>query len=142
MSERLSQFITRDEYACSHCGSIPPDLFIHNIRPPYLTLFSMFDHIRSEWGRPIPISSGYRCPFHNAQVGGSAISIHMFGLALDCDCSDTAETEELHTLMVEMYPELRLGKYIHSGSFVHMDAGYVIEPRASHAWVRAMRWIK
>ena len=142
MSENLSTYITREEYSCNHCGSLPPDLFIHNIRPPYLTLFSMFDQIRGEWGTPIPTSSGYRCPFHNDIVGGSQISAHMFGLALDCDFADTAEVMEAYDLVLSLYPELRIGRYTDTGTFVHIDMAYVVEPRASHAWVRAQRWYK
>ena len=142
MSDYLSQYLTRQEYECQHCGSLPPDLFIHNIRPPYLTLFSMFDHIRGEWGKAIPVSSGYRCPFHNQSVGGSQISVHMFGLALDLDCGDTEEVEDLYDEILSLYPELRIGKYTDTGTFIHIDIGYVIDPRAAHSWVRGQRWYK
>jgi zinc D-Ala-D-Ala carboxypeptidase len=34
-------------------------------------------------GRPLPIVSGYRCPVHNAAVGGARDSMHMYGAAVD-----------------------------------------------------------
>lgn len=33
--------------------------------------------------RPIAIVSGYRCPVHNAAVGGARDSQHMYGAAAD-----------------------------------------------------------
>ena len=35
--------------------------------------------IRSHFGRPLIINSGYRCPTHNANVGGSPQSYHVNG---------------------------------------------------------------
>lgn len=42
------------------------------------------------WGKfrrilqvPIYINSGYRCPQHNADIGGSRLSRHMAGMAVD-----------------------------------------------------------
>ena len=39
--------------------------------------------LRQEVGRPIPIESGYRCPPHNAAVGGAHDSQHMYAAAAD-----------------------------------------------------------
>ncbi len=38
---------------------------------------------RSNYGRPIATSSGYRCPHGNQNVGGAANSYHMHGRAVD-----------------------------------------------------------
>ena len=40
---------------------------------------------RSEYGSPLTVSSGYRCPKRNNQVGGESTSRHMFGDACDMD---------------------------------------------------------
>lgn len=39
--------------------------------------------LRSVWGKPLVISSGYRCPELNERVGGSPTSAHLRGLACD-----------------------------------------------------------
>lgn len=36
---------------------------------------------------PMPVSSGFRCPSYNRDVGGTASSAHTLGLAADISCS-------------------------------------------------------
>lgn len=39
--------------------------------------------IRDAWGKPIKVTSGYRCPALNKAVAGSPTSVHMRGWAVD-----------------------------------------------------------
>ena len=50
-----------------------------------LTLFinTVLDPIREDWGSPIIVSSGYRCPELNKAVGGVKTSGHMYGYCAD-----------------------------------------------------------
>ena len=50
-----------------------------------LTLFieKVLDPIREDWGSPIIVSSGYRCPELNKAVGGVNTSGHMYGFCAD-----------------------------------------------------------
>jgi hypothetical protein len=48
-------------------------------------LFTGVDATRTNYGQAQTINSGYRSPFHNASVGGSSTSRHMFGDAADVD---------------------------------------------------------
>ena len=50
-----------------------------------LTLFieKVLDPIREDWGGPIIISSGYRCPELNKAVGGVKTSGHQYGYCAD-----------------------------------------------------------
>ena len=43
----------------------------------------VLDPLRSAWGGPINITSGYRCPALNKAVNGAATSVHMIGYAAD-----------------------------------------------------------
>ena len=58
----------------------PPDSIKNN-----LTLFieKVLDPIREDWGGPISVSSGYRCPELNAKVGGAKTSGHLYGYCAD-----------------------------------------------------------
>ena len=138
----LSKYLLRSEYECSHCHQLPPDLFVHDIRRPYSELFDIFDSVRERWGKPIPVSSGYRCPYHNSQIGGALCSPHMFGVALDLDLPNTEEVEELFTLIDTDFDHLRIGKYTESGTFLHIDNAFEVFPRPSHNWLRGVRWHK
>lgn len=50
-----------------------------------LTLFinKVLDPIREDWGSPIIVSSGYRCPELNKAVGGVKTSGHQYGFCAD-----------------------------------------------------------
>ena len=44
---------------------------------------NILDPLRSAWGRPIIVTSGYRCPLLNRAVGGATNSAHLYGYAAD-----------------------------------------------------------
>lgn len=44
---------------------------------------TILDPLREAWGSAIIVSSGYRCPELNKEVGGSKTSSHMLGAAAD-----------------------------------------------------------
>lgn len=69
----MSVHFQRHEFACPHCG-------VALVRP---ALERSLEELRSRVGRPLPILSGYRCPPHNASVGGAANSQHMYAAAAD-----------------------------------------------------------
>ena len=47
-------------------------------------LMEFLDGIRSAWGSAIIVTSGYRCPELNKNVGGAKTSAHLTGYAVDC----------------------------------------------------------
>lgn len=59
------------ECRCCHCVRLSPVLVV------------LLEALRAQWGNPIIITSGYRCPPHNKEVGGAARSLHMVGQAAD-----------------------------------------------------------
>lgn len=83
-------------------------------------LIVMLNAIRSRYGKPIVITSGYRSPEHNAAVGGVQNSFHTLGLAADIrplseNCSDLPE---LQKICDEMNARGGVGFY---DTFVHVD---------------------
>lgn len=58
-------------------------------------LADYLDEIREKLGKPILVSSGYRCPVLNKAVGGVANSQHQKGLAADLVCADMVKLESV-----------------------------------------------
>ena len=81
--------------------------------------------LRSRWGKPITITSGYRSPALNKAVGGASTSQHVNGEAADIICSDN---KALFNLAVEMINkgQLRVGQLIDEKnySWLHISLPY------------------
>lgn len=65
---------------------------------------NILDPLRLAWGRPIKVTSGYRCPKLNKKVGGATSSQHMYGQAVDITTmSDHPDDNmELLKLLIEL----------------------------------------
>lgn len=73
---------TEAEFRCP-CGACPG-----SAHPPMdRGLILALDNVREEYGRPMRVTSGYRCPSHNAAVGGASDSAHLTGQAADVRCA-------------------------------------------------------
>lgn len=63
-----------EEFACKHCGA---NLMDH-------VFVTELDELRHDLGFALPVSSGYRCPVHNARVSSTgAKGPHTTGRAAD-----------------------------------------------------------
>lgn len=51
-------------------------------------LLELLDQLRENIGGPLELSCAYRCPEHNAYVGGVPNSQHVFGTAADVQTPD------------------------------------------------------
>ena len=84
-------------------------------------LVKYLQKIRDYFGKPITVTSGYRCPTHNKNIGGATGSRHSKGQAADIVVSGVAPAE------VAKYAEsigiLGIGLYETNsdGHFVHVD---------------------
>lgn len=81
-------------------------------------LVDVLEQIRERVGEPVFILSGYRCPEHNAEVGGVSNSQHLFGTAADIYC-DGVSVERLAEIAEECGAD-GIGRYYEQG-FVHVD---------------------
>lgn len=104
------------EFACKHCGGNEIDQRVIN----------MAQAIRDEIGVPIRINSGYRCPVHNANVGGVKSSNHTKGYAADLSCS--AGALDLFLAIHKLYvlgklPDLDYCIFYPFKNFCHIDCG-------------------
>lgn len=63
---------------------------------------NVLDPLREAWGRPLIVSSGYRCPVLNKAVGGSATSHHMRGMAADITTGNKVDNRRLFQLIIDL----------------------------------------
>lgn len=54
---------------------------------------NVLDPLREWYGKPLTVSSGYRCPELNKTVKGSSTSQHMKGEAADIDTGDRGQNK-------------------------------------------------
>jgi uncharacterized protein YcbK (DUF882 family) len=109
---RIRHF-TRDEFACK-CGSQFCDGFPVE---PSRKLVRLANCLRDHFGSPVLVSSGIRCPRHNAAVGGVANSRHLTGSAMDfwVDGITSAEVLEYANRLPIRYA------YAIDENYIHMD---------------------
>ena len=80
---RLEEFTRSTTAARLNIDNHVPDELMANIQ---LTA-NKLELVRKALAHPIIITSGYRCPALNTQVGGSPTSAHTKGLAVDFHCA-------------------------------------------------------
>ncbi len=74
----------------------------------------VLDPLREAWGKPITVTSGYRCSELNRLVGGVATSTHMQGMAADISTGNMIDNRRLYQLAQDLnlpYFELIGKKY-------------------------------
>ena len=69
----------------------------------------VLDPLRSWYGRPVYVNSGYRCPELNRAVGGVGTSYHLTGCAADIDVYSRTENQKLFDYIRERLPYTEVG---------------------------------
>jgi zinc D-Ala-D-Ala carboxypeptidase len=64
---------SESEFKCRHCGKVA-------MRPEFL---ERLQKLRTAYGRPMRITSGYRCPQHPIEAAKASPGAHASGLAAD-----------------------------------------------------------
>lgn len=75
-----TEHFSESELSCHCCGR-----GVDKISP---RLLELLEALRANIGGPIEISCAYRCPSHNAEVGGVPNSQHVLGTAADVQTPD------------------------------------------------------
>ena len=110
----LSPHFKEAEFACNHCGELPPNGIPQN-------LIDALERIRVHYGVPVNINSGYRCRVHNWNVGGASSSLHLEGKAADFWMKGI-DPAQVYCDIDNHWPNGGLGKY---NTFTHIDVrGY------------------
>ncbi|MBW2148116.1 MAG: hypothetical protein JRG73_11165 [Deltaproteobacteria bacterium] len=93
-------------YPCPCCGE-------GGVEPATLAIVQRLDQLM----QGIMVTSGFRCPRHNEQVGGSRTSGHLKGLAVDVRCRTPEERWKLLTNLFFLAVS-RIGV---GNGFIHFD---------------------
>ena len=104
-----AKYFDYDELSCHHCGQL-------NIDP---ILLKLLDEIREHVGGPVYLNSVYRCPYHNADIGGARNSQHVLGRAADIDVPEGWTVDQLADLAESLGAD-GVGRY-YDDDFVHVD---------------------
>jgi uncharacterized protein YcbK (DUF882 family) len=111
MMSWTSKYFSYDEMKCK-CGC--------NQAPMDQQLMTTLDSIREAMGKPLIISSGYRCPNHPIEAKKSKPGAHATGKAADL----AVEREDAYkVLMAALFMDIkRIGvQQKGSGRFIHLD---------------------
>jgi len=105
------------EFECKCECDMPLEVYENIIK-----LAGQLQFLRDYTGRPITINSAYRCPEHNAKVGGSKTSQHLLGKAADITIQSLkpAEVYALIEDLIDMGHMLQGGLGLYD-TFVHID---------------------
>lgn len=101
----------------TRCGIVNIPIDWHTYCNTYYLSYYL-DYLRSCYGRPIVINSGYRCPALNSAVGGVKNSKHLQGLAVDIRCLHNTDYE---TLLSIIGSDCRFIKYYPDRHYIHVD---------------------
>ena len=110
-SNKLSEHFDVSEFACHHCGQCV------TIHP---RLVELLEQLRENiGGYPLHINSGYRCPEHNANIGGVRNSQHCLGTAADVAVPRQLTFKDFQWYVTRL-PFDWVGLYPYS-NFIHVD---------------------
>lgn len=107
----MSKYFSTEEMVCHCCGTLPDG----GINP---ILLDKLDALREAIGKPIHVDCMYRCPSHNAEVGGVPNSQHVLGNAADIWVDDMG-VDDLANLAADVGFD-GIGRY-YGSEFVHVD---------------------
>lgn len=63
---------------------------------------NVLDPLREAWGKPVVVTSGYRCPELNKAVGGAKNSHHMQGMAADISTGNKVDNRRLFQKILDL----------------------------------------
>lgn len=100
------------EFLCKHCGA-GADIVKSE-------LLARLQLLRDSYGQPMLVNCGYRCPEHNAAVGGAIHSAHLTGEAADISDSQ-GELRAFCSPLVLEYLGLWAEDYGHTPTWIHLQ---------------------
>jgi len=105
---KIAKYFNLSEFACPCCRRV----MLHP------KLLRKLVELRNIVERPVYITSGYRCPKYNYQIGGVVNSYHLIGLAADIKVKDISLIDLLE--ICENVGFAGIGFY-EKKNFLHLD---------------------
>jgi len=90
------------------------------------------EKVRELLGKPITISSGYRCPTLNKAIGGASTSDHVLGFATDFTCRQYGTPEQVTKAIMES--GIKYDQLICEGYWTHIS----FSPKMRQETLRAL----
>ena len=126
-NKQISKHFNSSEFECS-CGKCDTQYIDDK-------LIEKLEIVREKFGKPIRVTSGYRCPTHNKAIGGKDNSSHVSGLAGDITPKliTLDSLDELYEICYNTFNNIGDGR---NKKFIHVD---VRPPKASgkRHWIYA-----
>jgi uncharacterized protein YcbK (DUF882 family) len=98
------------ELACPHCG----------VNGVHQELVDALEAFRAVVCKPVIVNSAYRCPEHNAAVGGAPSSQHILGLAADIQVTGMTAAEL--EAVARTIPAIKgIGRSTPPQTYIHID---------------------
>ena len=101
------------KFRCSCCG-----VGANKMQPEFIKRFEILEN---KWGKPLNISSGYRCPKHNKEVGGVDNSAHVRGYAADIVFDNSTQIYKFVQQAISIFNRIGISSKGKS-HFVHLDS--------------------
>ena len=99
------KYFSTDEMKCPCCGECKMDEHF----------MEMLDSLRKGVGKPLVVTSGYRCPKHDTEIGGEGN--HTQGQAVDLRC----ESSDLRYSIIGFVMALGFKRIGIAKTFIHLD---------------------
>lgn len=99
----------------------------------------LLNQLRSVLGKPMTVTSGFRCPAYNSRVARVERSAHTLGLAADIAAPDGAYTWRVVDLATGMaFSGIGIDRASGSHGFVHLD---VLARPCNVVWTYQGPWV-
>lgn len=121
--EEMARCFRENGARCKECRLAQPAKQLpYGIEENLQALVSnVLEPVRERLGKPIVVNSGFRCPVHNAAVGGVANSQHMKGEAADITCDDNKRLAEIIGQLGKYDQLIRYKRPDGSIKFIHIS---------------------
>ena len=110
-----------DEFKCSHCGK-------NEMQADFM---SRLQALRMRYGKPMKITSGYRCPEHPIEAKKAKPGAHASGLACDVGVEGTDAYRLLRLALELGFTGIGVQQK-GTGRFIHLDT--LEEPPRPNVW--------
>ena len=107
------QYFSQSEFTCSHCGDEQMlEAFVRKL-----------DSLRLDYGSPLTVTSGYRCPIHNDAVSSTGLTgPHTTGCAVDIHVVGFATHRLMKQASIAGFSGIGVAqKGEHNSRFLHLD---------------------